>query len=72
MYNFLVKSCPDFASASASALNNAGSKTTPLEITLILSPWKIPEGIERKTYFSPLNSNVCPAFGPPWKRVITS
>ena len=65
-------SCPLAANASASCWNSTGSSTTPLPMILILPPWKIPDGIERSTYFSPLNSSVWPAFGPPWKRVMTS
>ncbi len=61
--------CPEASSCSTSALKRAGSRTTPLPMMLTLSPWNIPEGMERRTYFCPSNSSVCPAFGPPWKRV---
>ena len=42
-----------------------GSITTPLPIKLITPLWNIPEGIVCNTCLIPLNSRVCPAFGPP-------
>ena len=45
---------------------------TPLPMMLVCPCWKIPEGIERSTYFLPSNSRVWPALGPPWKRATAS
>lgn len=58
MQSCLVRSWPLAANASASSRKSTASITTPLPMMLVLPPWKMPEGIERSTYFSPLNSNV--------------
>ena len=72
IYRRDFRSWPLFSKSFASSMKRSGANTTPLPMMFTLPPWNIPDGIERSTYFSPLNSSVWPALGPPWKRAITS
>ena len=57
------RSVPEASRARASSVKSTGSSTTPLPMMLVCPCWKIPEGIERSTYFLPSNSRVWPALG---------
>src|SRR5712691_10996970 len=62
---------PRRTSVSISSISAAGLITTPQPITQRHPEWRMPEGIECKTYFSRPTTTVWPALSPPWYRTTT-